>query len=177
MLQTLIETLAPSRPPTTKLQAALADLDIEMLDSARVADYKKTLLDETWKKMLLTLPSWKESPSDTHNRDYVAEARHHLGKRWTDADRFIYMRSYEQGQPTCFAMGWHRYEASEVASSIPGFVTRKIDQIKGEVPGVTFEVDRLESNQTGYDPFLVVKKGKEEYYVEVWGDEDHKFPR
>jgi hypothetical protein len=82
-----------------------------------------------------------------------------------------------------FAMKWFRRpfplsNFEEMGNEVPpNFVWQKMQQITATVPGVTFETDWLRGTERGYDPFMIAKFGTEEYYFEVWGDDDHKFPR
>lgn len=67
---------------------------------------------------------------------------------------------------TMSAMEWKRIPLSEYAQRIePAIVSRAIEIIELE-PDAVFFVDELCG-----DPFLIVVRGEEEYYIEVWGEE------
>lgn len=58
---------------------------------------------------------------------------------------------------------------------VPEYIANKAAQILDKSPEAVLEVDALESKVRPYDPFLIVKQGEEEYYVEVWGDDEREF--
>ena len=58
---------------------------------------------------------------------------------------------------------WERVPLAEYQEEVPLYVLRKALDIKKRVPGAEFYVE-----QRAKDPFLIVKCGKEEHYIEVW---------
>ena len=61
---------------------------------------------------------------------------------------------------------WSRFPISEYSGLIePTILSRAIEIFELE-PEAEFFVEEL-----GSDPFLVVTRGREEYYIEVWGEE------
>lgn len=63
---------------------------------------------------------------------------------------------------------WQRSNL-KFASDVPAFVLRKAIQIKLAAPECKLFVETLANHP---DPFLVVKQGNEEYYVEVWDEKE-----
>lgn len=177
-----------SDPP---LLAALRKLDIEPLNKEAVEKYKTYKLDKEWKNLLagLSKDGWYKDgwykdewyKDEDGYPDYEDAVRMCMDRHgFTSNDKYAYLRK-PQRYPHCYAMGWHRHQmsvtglAAEVGA--PEYVTRKAAAIKDEVPGVVLETDSLESREQQYDPFLVVKLGDEEYYVEVWGHDEREFVR
>lgn len=183
--------IKPVEEPVEKpLLAALAKLDIEPLNMKAVNTYKKFKLEKEFEilQQELRRRGWRPH---IHGSQYAPLVREHLSKRgWTDADKYAFLcydhptiadpAGMATSYPTCIAMGWHRHAVSgaeKLGADVPEYVTRKAEAIKNEVPNVRMEVDGLESTTEQYDPFLVVKLGEEEYYVEVWGTDDRDFIR
>lgn len=176
----LISPVQP-KPEAKPLLAALQKLEIEPLNQTAVNTYKKYKLEKEWEllQQKLQRAGWYHHVSFG---GYTGIVRSQLGSTWTDDDKYAYL-AFSGGDryPTCFAMGWHRSQVSlsdlAVNSDVPEYVTRKAEAIRNEVPTATLEVDKLEDRQTAYDPFLVVKLGDEEYYVEVWNADERDFIR
>jgi hypothetical protein len=159
------------------LAEALEKLEIPPMNPDAVKLHKRHKLETAWK----TLRSLMEAEGWTdlfHMEDqiYMSVVRHDLGPVWTDDDLYLCMRRGNWPTfPRCIAMGWHKHG---IAFAHPPFhIQRKMAQISSEVPGVTFAADVLESDSTTYDPFLIARYQGEEYYIEVWGDDDREFPR
>lgn len=153
----------------TPLLDALAKLDIRPIDQRAVTNYKLEKLNETVKTRLKELKAEKWQEYEDAKPRYEPEVRRALGAKWTDQDVYWYACHYAT-YPKCFAFGWHRMALASVAA--PEFITRKAEQISNKVPGAIMEADVLESESRMYDPFLVVKLGAEEYYVDVWDEKD-----
>jgi hypothetical protein len=64
-----------------------------------------------------------------------------------------------------------------VLRSMSGTLIADLTTMVEQREPVVFETDTLTGLKQAYDPFLIVKRGEEEYYIEVWGDDDHKFQR
>lgn len=64
---------------------------------------------------------------------------------------------------------WEKFHIDMYPRPIPEHVLNKAIQIKERLPSVDFFVDELRSNRIP-DPFLLVKLGREEYYIEVWDE-------
>lgn len=176
LLERKPETQSLEEVKTTKpLLAALMELDIVPFDRKAVDDYKHIELYRAFSKMKgeRMAQGWRPAEVPAFHQ-YALETRAMLGRKWTDDDLYYY--AYNPGlRPTCFAMGWHRAAFASIVEApvqIPEHAKRKAEQIQAKVPGVTLEADVLESDEKLWDPFLVVKSGDEEYYVEVWSEED-----
>jgi len=172
--------LKPANPqPTCKpLAAALSKLEITPLDRQAVDTYKKETLDLEWNRRVNDhLGTGWTDLYHFHHQDYMPGLRKELGDTWTDEDRYLLLQDASGiNIPRMICMGWHRMSV-EATRDIPEFVQRKMAQISAEVPGVSFAADVLESERMAYDPFLIAKLDDEEIYVEVWGDDDHRFSR
>jgi hypothetical protein len=191
-------TLTPKKALASKppLLAALESLDITPFNRSAVEEYKQKQLNETFETQAQKFEAegWQRLFSE-HTEQYPITTI--LSGRWLnnlDAVRYGYffppsrLRNLNGTPPKVFALKWFRMsigmcegfpawqhtDMSNGVVDVPEYVTRKIDQIKERVPGATFEADALMGVESSYDPFLIVKLGDEEYYVEVWGD-DEKF--
>jgi hypothetical protein len=58
---------------------------------------------------------------------------------------------------------WERVGLAEYQEAVPLYVLRKAIDIKKRVPDAEFYIE-----QRAKDPFLIVKHGGEEHYIEVW---------
>jgi hypothetical protein len=58
---------------------------------------------------------------------------------------------------------WERVSLAGYEEEVPLYVLRKAVDIKKRLPGAEFYIE-----QQAKDPFLIVKCGAEEYYIEVW---------
>ena len=58
---------------------------------------------------------------------------------------------------------WERVPLAEYPEEVPLYVLRKALAIKKRVPSAQFYIE-----QRAKDPFLIVKCGEEEHYIEVW---------
>lgn len=67
---------------------------------------------------------------------------------------------------------WTNTEIKNYQQPIPEFVLRKALQIKEKVPDAQFFVEHLEEK---YDPFLKVKHGNLDLYIEVWNEPKFEF--
>jgi len=164
-----------TKPTATPLRDALERLEITPFDPERVDAYKLRAFDKAWTNYVSDLHA-KGWTQRHHLNDYIMyrdEVLRALGKTWTMNDRYLFMRHAYDAFPYCFCMGWHRHSVDGL--DIPEFVRRKMAQISSEIPGVGFAADVLETDKRPYDPFLIVKLEGEEYYIEVWGSEDHEF--
>lgn len=62
---------------------------------------------------------------------------------------------------------WRQTELKKYGEPIPEFVLRKAVQLKETLPEVELFIEQLEEQK---DPFLFVKLGEEEFYIEVWDE-------
>lgn len=161
--------------PTNPLAAALKELDIVPFDPAAVKEYKASKLNSSFQKYEQSYAvsgRWKPT-NYSHYGDYVNSVRQCLGPKWTDNDMYRYLVDITGNQrPICLAMGWHRLSIASPDVHVPEYISRKASQISAKVPGAVMEVDQLETDSRTWDPFLVVKFGEEEYYIECWDEED-----
>lgn len=74
--------------------------------------------------------------------------------------------SYESNFNTVY-FKWERVQISDYRKPIPIHVLNKAVQIKEQLPQVEIFIEELTRVP---DPFLVVKFGREEFYVEVWDE-------
>lgn len=67
---------------------------------------------------------------------------------------------------------WTNTEIKHYQQPIPEFVLNKALQIKEKVPNAQFFIEHLEEK---YDPFLKVKHGNLDLYIEVWDEPKFEF--
>jgi hypothetical protein len=179
----------PSRP----LARALADLEIQPFDERSVETYKTAKKNLVFDEKLATMNrarheqyagQWYEerygvawsltSAAATIEEDGMRTNAHQSG--W---DVRFYRDAWRLSVPMAYFVRWRRMCLDEARMSVgvPEFVERKIAQVVEKVPGAVVEVDGLESQSVFYDPFLVVSFAGEEYYIEVWGDDEKSFQR
>lgn len=192
MLASLLERFRPAAAaPNLPLAAALAELDIEPFKKEDVDRYKAEKHEAAFRAVL---------PKNYHGHYEIQwlEYKGTVAVSAADPARAIeVLRMKHEGWETriffnqqfyrmCHMVHvrWHRYPLNAAAltlaavnHTIPEYVTRKAEQIAASVPGVVIEEDRLETKDVDLDPFLVVRLGDEEYYVEVWGAEEREFKR
>lgn len=91
----------------------------------------------------------------------------------------FYYEAQRQSMPQAKFLRWRRMYLNEarMSAGVPEFVDRKIAQVVDKIPEATIQVDTLESKTEFYDPFLLVSFQREEYYIEVWGDDEREFQR
>lgn len=65
---------------------------------------------------------------------------------------------------------WDTTPIAEYKEKIPKFVLHKAVQIKEAIPDCELFVVGLIVETEPFDPFLLVRRGREEYYVEVWSE-------
>jgi hypothetical protein len=66
---------------------------------------------------------------------------------------------------------WHEMPLKGYEGDVPPFALSRALDIKNRVPAAEFEVDELRVDKR-YDPFLVVRHGKEQFYIDVWEEAD-----
>lgn len=170
MLAEMLQSIS-SKPKTLPLMAALDKLDIQPFSREAVDKYKEDTLNFEMQKVIskFTSAGWARV-TEHHEQHYPI--RGILGTMDMTGVRYEYFYA-QRYTPRVVAMKWH----TEGTRDVPEFVGRKMAMITAEMPGATFETDILRSQDCVYDPLIKVKFGDEEYYFEVWGDDDHKFPR
>jgi hypothetical protein len=66
---------------------------------------------------------------------------------------------------------WRRLKLGKYRGQVPLFALSKAVEIKQQLPKAEFYVEELVVDKQ-YDPFLVVRCGREEFYVDVWDERD-----
>lgn len=66
---------------------------------------------------------------------------------------------------------WERVPLAEYEEEVPLYVLHKAVDIKKQLPGAEFYIE-----QRAKDPFLIVKCGAEEHYIEVWREAGFEAP-
>ncbi|MFB3812797.1 MAG: hypothetical protein ACE14L_01700 [Terriglobales bacterium] len=66
---------------------------------------------------------------------------------------------------------WRRVRLGKFKGEVPAFALSKAIEIKERLPKAEFYVEELVVEKQ-YDPFLVVRCGREEFYLEVWDERD-----
>jgi hypothetical protein len=186
------------------LASLLHELDIQPFDRESVELYKQEKKEKTFAEVLARLDptgffDWHESvmiqrlaldgrgkimapnasiadPSPEY--DLQADILSDAADEGWDV-RFYHDRNRDS-LPVAVQLRWRRIEIAEAIATIgiPEFVFHKTYPIMDRAPvGTTMEVDALESKSAFYDPFLIVRLGEEEYYIEVWGDDEKQFQR
>jgi hypothetical protein len=174
------------------LARLLAELDIQPFDTKSVEHYKAEKKEKTFLSILTTMPgsgSWQEIHTSTSRRFVSPSITDPAGLLLTeevemDAQarqqgwdlRFFHDRC-RLTVPHAIFLRWRRMSIAEAVATIgvPEYIANKAAQILDKSPEAVLEVDALESKVRPYDPFLIVKQGEEEYYVEVWGDDEREF--
>lgn len=190
----LLDLLRRHKPAeTAPLASLLNDLNLEPFDTASVEHYKQEKKEATFRAVL---------PQGEY--DWVQRTRSKVGFAYTPtpgpsiadplgiaSDEFFFLRSAMDGGwdlrfyyddtmthiPVAVLLRWRRMSLAEAVATIgvPDYVANKAAQILDRSPDAVIEVDSLESQAHNFDPFLVVKLGSEEFYVEVWGADEREF--
>lgn len=72
--------------------------------------------------------------------------------------------------PGTFVHGkWRRTRLRSFEGEVPEFVLSRAIEIKERAPNVEFEVEALRIDSR-YDPFLIVKCGRQRFYIDVWDE-------
>lgn len=66
---------------------------------------------------------------------------------------------------------WQSKPLREYDGDVPAFALSHAVEIKERMPSVEFEVEELRIEKR-YDPFLVVRCGREKFYIDVWNECD-----
>lgn len=66
---------------------------------------------------------------------------------------------------------WRQAPLRAYDGEVPAFVLSRALDIKDRVPNAEFEVDELRVDKR-YDPFLVVWCGREQFYIDVWEEDE-----
>lgn len=194
MFAELLERVRPHRTiaaPVLPLADALEKLDITVFSSSSVEEYKTA---EAEGQFIEAIPPWIRYQGWVVTAD-LSPFMGWVGRRMALKDRkegWDVRMVFNGGLPNVanptglsqaylVKVRWTRFTLSSAdladPAMIPAFVRRKADMISQAVPGATFEMDKLQRGVVDCDPFLVVKYGQEEYYVEVWGNDDVRFVR
>lgn len=189
----LLDLLRRHKPAeTAPLASLLNDLNLEPFDTASVEHYKQEKKEATFRAVL---------PQGEY--DWVQRTRSKVGFAYTPgpsiddrvgllgSDELLFaQRAFEGGWdlrfyyerinnhiPVAVLLRWRRMSLAEAVTTIgvPDYVANKAAQILDKSPDAVIEVDSLESQAHAFDPFLVVKLGSEESYVEVWGADEREF--
>lgn len=200
---TLLDLLSRTRSvkPWLPLASALDELDIQPFNPTSVEMYKaakKDMVFEHYAEELNRLHrgshSFLQAPQWTMMRErdslgkvpsfsgrilgYEEEGVRRAGQAMGWDVRFYYEAS-GQSLPSAKFLRWRRIYLNEarMSAGVPEFVDRKIAQVVDKIPEAAIQVDTLESKTEFYDPFLLVSFQREEYYIEVWGDDEREFQR
>lgn len=190
----LLDLLRRHKPAeTAPLASLLNDLNLEPFDATSVEHYKQEKKEATFRAVL-----------PQGNYEWVQQTRHLRGfaytpgpspsdPSWVASDEAAWLRlaviggydlrfyyeKYGHHIPVAVLLRWRRMSLAEAVATIgvPDYVANKAAQILDKSPDAVIEVDSLESQAHAFDPFLVVKRGSEEFYVEVWGADEREFQR
>lgn len=189
----LLDLLQRRKPAAAPLASLLADLNIEPFDAASVEQYKKEKKEKTFRAILPknSGQDWRQHHVTYTYSPSIADPEGILALRTLDEIPFLreaqangwdlrfYQESLGRAVPIAVWLRWHRMSIADavVAGGVPDYVAHKANQILEKAPAAVLEVDALQSKTQSYDPFLVVTLGSEQYYVEVWGDDDKEFQR
>jgi len=175
----------PEPEPKPPLLAVLHKLGIEPFNREAVEKYKAEKLESTFVNVVADCVNrgWRRYEGYEHinrTQEWPVYSVPGFGAQWTDALVAYFSQRTRDGQfisrtgrPRLLAMKWFREEPRDV----PEFVRNKMSQIAIENPTVGFMADTLRDQARDYDPFMIAILGDEEYYFEVWGDDDKKFER
>lgn len=161
---------------SSPLADALRELDLQPFEPTSVATYKTQKKEEIFsqphkylKGNMAGAHRWVRGGAHTNEEVNLIWASERIG-----FEVQLFKDVAYQSMPTALCLRWRRMSLAEASASggpgVPEFVARKAEQVAERVPTAVIEVDALESQQQFYDPFLVVKMGAEEYYIEVWDE-------
>lgn len=171
-----VETLRREIPvqDTRPLAQALTELGIQPFTRETVTAYKKEMLQEVTKL--------HEFAEKFGRSGYEFEELRKWGMRFdiNDAENFC-IRFWRNSfyPPLCTVAWWERtlaykrpimylFGGEDKLNTIPDFAQSKASEIKDRVPDAEFYTESLQDTKYHYDPFLIVRFGDEEYYIEAW---------